>query len=239
MSGRILNKHDINYYDCTSCGYVQTENPFWLKEAYAEVINNMDTGIMERNYTNSKFIFLLYILYLKKIYSSDFTVLDYAGGYGVLVRLLRDLGVNAYWDDKFCDNIFAKGLTIPSGRRPSMLTAFEVFEHFADPITELNDIFKISDNIFCSTLLISEDVPNIGDWWYYGVDHGQHIGFFRFRTLEYIAKLNGVKLVSDGRSYHLFYKDSSFRFNLFKFLSLISKISFNKIIFKIFKLRVL
>ena len=124
MSGMVLNKYKIDYYDCAVCGYVQTETPFWLEEAYADVINNMDTGIMERNYANSKFIFLLYIFYLKRVYGSGFTVLDYAGGYGILVRLLRDLGINAYWDDKFCANILAKGFVRNSETRPSLVTAF-------------------------------------------------------------------------------------------------------------------
>lgn len=237
MSGKILNKYKIDYYDCATCGYIQTENPFWLKEAYADVINNFDTGIMGRNYANSKLVFLLYILYFKKIYGGGFTVLDYAGGYGVLVRLLRDLGVNAYWDDKYCTNILAKDFILNSGVKPSMLTAFEVLEHFEYPNAELDDLFKISDNILCSTLLISDSPPNINEWWYYGVNHGQHIGFFRRTTLEYIAQKNGVNLVSDGRSYHLFYKDASLRFRLFKLLVAASKISFNKIFLKLLNFR--
>ena len=30
---KILKK-DIAYFDCDQCGYVQTEEPFWLEEAY-------------------------------------------------------------------------------------------------------------------------------------------------------------------------------------------------------------
>lgn len=237
MSGMILHKYEIDYYDCVKCGYIQTETPFWLKEAYTDAINESDTGIMERNYANSKIVFLLYILYFKKIYGRSFTVLDYAGGYGILVRLLRDLGLNAYWEDKFCQNLLAKGYVLNPGARPSMVTAFEVLEHFVDPIADLDGLFKISDNILCSTLLISDSPPNVNEWWYYGVNHGQHIGFFRRATLEYIAQKNGVNLVSDGRSYHLFYKDASLRFRLFKLLSLVSKISFNKIFYKLLNFR--
>jgi hypothetical protein len=239
MSGKVLDKYEVCYYDCSTCGYIQTETPFWLEEAYTDVINNMDTGIMGRNYANSKIVLLLYILYFKKIYGEGFTVLDYAGGYGILVRLLRDLGVNAYWDDKFCTNILAKGFVLNFGAKPSMLTAFEVLEHFADPSNDLENLFNISDNILCSTLLISDSPPNINEWWYYGANHGQHIGFFRRATLEYIAQKNGVNLVSDGRSFHLFYKDASLKFRLFKLLSVISRISFNGIIYKLLKFRLL
>jgi Nif-specific regulatory protein len=37
------------------------------------------------------------------------TVVDCAGGYGILVRLLRDYGVNALWSDPYCENVLAKG----------------------------------------------------------------------------------------------------------------------------------
>jgi hypothetical protein len=39
---------------------------------------------------------------------------------------------------------------------------------------------------------------------YYGLDHGQHIGFYRVQTLEWIARRYNKNLISDGRNYHLF-----------------------------------
>ena len=30
----------VNYFECSSCSYVQTETPDWLDEAYVEVIND-------------------------------------------------------------------------------------------------------------------------------------------------------------------------------------------------------
>ena len=45
----ILKKYDIKYYNCSYCGFLQTEEPYWIKEAYAESINLSDTGIMYRN----------------------------------------------------------------------------------------------------------------------------------------------------------------------------------------------
>ena len=51
FSAKILNK-DTAYFDCENCGYVQTEEPTWLEEAYTNSINDSDTGIMLRNLSN-------------------------------------------------------------------------------------------------------------------------------------------------------------------------------------------
>ena len=32
MTGFILRKHQVNYYDCPECGYVQVEKPHWIQE---------------------------------------------------------------------------------------------------------------------------------------------------------------------------------------------------------------
>lgn len=36
FKAKILVKYDINYYHCENCGFLQTEEPFWLEEAYKE-----------------------------------------------------------------------------------------------------------------------------------------------------------------------------------------------------------
>jgi len=56
-----------------------------------------------------------------------------------------------------------------------LVTAFEVFEHFAEPIQEFESMIKFSDNIIFSTELLPSLVPKPEKWWYYGLGHGQHI----------------------------------------------------------------
>jgi hypothetical protein len=85
------------------------------------------------------------------------------------------------------------------------VTAFEVFEHFELPPRELSKMLTLAPNILISTELIPEPLPRCDDWWYFGLDHGQHIGFFRLKTLEFLAKRNGYYLTSIF-SYHLFTK---------------------------------
>lgn len=42
FSAKILNKNNIKYYYCDYCGFLQTEEPYWLKEAYNNSISITD-----------------------------------------------------------------------------------------------------------------------------------------------------------------------------------------------------
>jgi hypothetical protein len=119
---------NVDYMRCSSCGYVQTEYPYWLDRAYAESINDSDTGIMARNQSNVRIV-LATLLAIGKL---DDRVVDFAGGYGILTRLLRDIGVDALWSDSFSKNLLARGFE-HKGESAGLITAFESFEHFVDP----------------------------------------------------------------------------------------------------------
>ena len=84
-----------------------------------------------------------------------------------------------------------------------MLTSFESFEHFVNPLLEIEKMLKILNNILFSTELISDNTPMPDAWWYYGLEHGQHISFFNVKTLEYIAKKYDLNLYTNGRTTHL------------------------------------
>lgn len=189
----------VNYYDCSTCGYVQTESPTWLARAYQVAINNCDTGIMLRNQLNVGIV----LATLVSICRRDGLVVDYAGGYGILVRLLRDKGIEALWSDPYCANLLAKGFEY-GNEKADLVMAFEAFEHFVEPVREVEKLLSIAPNLLLSTEIIPSPVPAPDQWWYYGLDHGQHIGFFREQTLQFLARHFGKYLVTDGRSYHLF-----------------------------------
>lgn len=73
----ILGKYSAKYWHCSNCGFLQTENPYWLKEAYKEPISIYDTGIISRNILFAKFAStIIYFLFNK---NSKFV--DFAGGY--------------------------------------------------------------------------------------------------------------------------------------------------------------
>ena len=199
FSGPLLGR-TVQYFECPHCGYVQTETPTWLEEAYAEPINRSDTGLLRRNVRNASMVIRVLML-LGRLRGQ---VIDCAGGYGILVRLLRDRGVNALWHDPFCVNLLARGFEAPAGASAELVTAFEAMEHFVDPQAELEKLLRRADSVLVSTDLIARPAPAPADWWYYGAEHGQHIGFFRRRTLEALAEKLGCQVHTDGRAFHLF-----------------------------------
>ena len=199
FSGTVLGRN-VEYQECDACGYVQTETPTWLDEAYGSAIGAADTGILQRNRRTARVVVrMLAMLGLLRR-----RVIDSAGGYGLLVRMLRDLGVDARWEDRYCDNLVARGFEAAADDKADLLTAFEVMEHLVDPLADLQLLCARAPHVLVSTSLIPEPTPRLNDWWYYAPSGGQHIGFFRLRTLEHLAKQLGRRVFSDGRSFHLF-----------------------------------
>ena len=86
--GLVRGKYPARWLRCSRCGFLFIENPGWLAEAYAEPINASDTGYVQRNLWARD----------KMRNCIEFNLdpgglfLDYASGYGLLVRLMRDLG---------------------------------------------------------------------------------------------------------------------------------------------------
>jgi hypothetical protein len=188
----------VNYFDCVHCGYLQTEEPHWLERAYSHAINDVDTGIMVRNQTNVGRVVMTLAAYSRL----NGVVVDHAGGYGILVRMLRDAGVEALWRDRYCENLLARGFEA-DGQPADLITAFEVMEHLVDPVKDLRAMLKEAPVVLLSTELVPTEATPLTDWWYLGPEHGQHVGFFRGRTLAHIASLLGVYFATDGRSLHV------------------------------------
>lgn len=200
-TAKILTRYDIEYFQCPVCGFVQTEEPFWLNEAYAEAINRSDVGMVSRNIMLAKISQVVISLFFDR----DARYIDYGGGYGLFVRLLRDAGFDFYYYDKHCSNLFAKTFEADdSGKGPfELLTAFEVFEHLINPHEEIEKMLDYSKNILFNTLLVPRNTPHPDAWWYYGLDHGQHISFFTLQSLTEVAKKHRLNLYSNGTWLHL------------------------------------
>lgn len=193
FSSKVLNKYIVSYYICDACGFIQTEEPYWLIEAYTDAINIYDTGIISRNISLSKTtsIILYYFFDKKAIY------LDYAGGYGIFTRLMRDMGFNFYWIDPYAPNLAARGFEYHNDcGSVELITSFESFEHFKEPLKEIENMLKISRNILFSTNLLPSPVPGPKDWWYYGQEHGQHISFYSLKTLQFLSMKYNLNLYS-------------------------------------------
>jgi Membrane protein involved in the export of O-antigen and teichoic acid len=212
----ILFKYNIKYFQCSRCGFIQTEEPYWFDEAYSEAINRSDIGLVQRNISFTKVTKLL----IKFLFNRKAQFIDYGAGYGIFVRLMRDAGLKFFWQDKYCENLFAKGFEYQDAQteRFELLTAFEVFEHLISPADEMQEMLKYSDSIFFSTYLLPGGNPKPQDWWYFATDHGQHISIYTKKSLEELAKKYGLYFYTNGKNLHLFSKKKKNNF-LFKVIT--------------------
>jgi hypothetical protein len=198
FNNKIIGKYQVDFFQCQNCGFGQTEDPYWLDEAYNESMNLGDTGQMVRN-LNARNVLLALVFFL---FDKSKKYLDYAGGYGMFTRLMRDSGVDFFWNDKYTKNLISKGFEIEMEEQNfELISTFECFEHLVNPLEEITELFLHTDNVFFTTLLISKPAPD-SSWWYYGLDHGQHVAFHSRGSMEEICKKLGLNFYSK-RGYHL------------------------------------
>jgi len=196
----VLSRHEVAYLYCSQCGLLQTEPPRWLDEAYSDAIALSDTGLLTRNIAVAMRLTAL----LTFAFPRDVRCVDAGGGYGVLTRLMRDIGFDFYWTDPFCANLFAKGFEADrAGGSFPVITAFEVMEHLHDPIEFIRQAMaKYQGAAFAFSTQLFDGSPPPLEWPYYSFETGQHVSFYQRRTLQRIADILGMRLYSSG-NFHL------------------------------------
>ncbi len=159
---------------------MQTEKPSWLQRAYSSNVSSLDTGIVARNLNN--FAICLILCRILNITKS----VDFGSGDGLLTRYLRDHDVDAYAFEKYGLPKYAQGFSQTDWKNIELITAFEVFEHFENPATEIEKIFSCyPDYVLISTELYSNQNEN---WSYLSIHSGQHIFFYSTKVINLIAE---------------------------------------------------
>lgn len=198
----VLSKYLGSYCHCADCECLFVEQPMWLEEAYEEALNVYDTGAVSRTLTMGPLLAGILALHCE----SDGPYLDFAGGYGLLARYMRDIGFDYFWTDEFAKNLFARGFEGSLDTNYVAVSAFELFEHLPDPVDLLERLGKITDTIVFSTELWAGKPPEPDVWRYYGFEHGQHVIFYSARALGILADRFGYHFFSDGHAVHVLTK---------------------------------
>ena len=168
FTAQVLGKYPACYEVCKNCGFLRVHEPHWLDEAYSRAIAVADTGLVMRNIALScKLAGALYWVFNER---GEGRYLDAAGGYGLLTRLMRDMGFDFYWADKLCDNLLATGFEYSQARGACRaVTSMEVLEHLSDPVAFIEQTLTLSGAqiLLFSTELFDGPPPLPGAWWYY------------------------------------------------------------------------
>jgi len=199
---KLLNKYDVKYFICPRCDLIQTEPVYWFAEANVPNISSLDTGAVMRNLACGNLVSCLaWILGV----DARSRCLDYAGGYGLFVRLMRDKGYDYRWWDKYSANVFSVGFEGKPNETYKLVCCFEVFEHLTNVSEDLSFLFRPQhDFILVSTLLHRGHQEG---WWYYCPESGRHVAFFSKRTMDYVGKRFGYAVIC-GTAHTLFIKQS-------------------------------
>lgn len=207
----VLGRHEATYRMCDACAYWFVDEPHWLDEAYSEAVAAIDTGVVQRNLH----LYPRLASALVRMFGSTGTYVDYGAGYGLLVRLLRDVGLDVYWQDAHCENLFARGFEW-EGSRPeaaAAVTAVEVMEHVTDPLAFVDTCLRDTGaHSFVFTQHL-HDLSADPSWWYLAPEAGQHISFYAPRTMPVLAERLGMTYHSAG-TLHLLTK-RNFRTGVF------------------------
>lgn len=197
---RILGRHDVWYYLCSGCESLQTEVPYWLKEAYGPAHDRFDTGQVLRSLHNAAF---LRKLMMATGLASE-RMVDYGCGSGLLVRVLRDVGIDAWGFEPIGQPRIALAYQTDDLRAARLVNLCEVVEHFDRPAESFQHVFSADP-----ALVVVQTVPFTGpdpDWPYLGPEHGQHVFFYSGKAIGHIAQryrrvpllVQGMVLLADA-----------------------------------------
>jgi len=128
--------------------------------------------------------------------------LDYGGGNGETTNQLVSYGWDSTTYDPYNDQNSKK---INELGKFNLITAFEVFEHVANPNELMKNItFLLDENeamVFFSTGLSNGKIMRNKrlDWWYVAPRNG-HISIYSLESLSLLAKKNNLNFASLGES---------------------------------------
>lgn len=185
----LLGKLDVEYFYCASCGSLQTEEPYWLEEAYHPNNEQLDTGQFIRSLINAAFLGVIHT----HLNLGNNQIIDYGCGSGLTARIARDIGINAFGYDAYSLPRLLMGFQKHELEKTSVINLCEVVEHFPNPKASFEHIFSCDPDVIVIQTELFEGQSK--DWAYLAQEHGQHVFFYSIHSIGCIANLYKMNLV--------------------------------------------
>jgi hypothetical protein len=190
FSKTVLGSVEVDYFQCSECQSLQTESPYWLSEAYSDPNERFDTGQFIRCLHNASFIDgITHYLGLEQD-----LILDYGCGSGLTARICRDVGLDAWGYDRHSTPRLLMGFLKDDLDGARIVNLCEVAEHFSDPRSSFDHVFSgRPDVVICATEIYQGEGS---DWPYLSPEHGQHVFFYSWQAMNFLAQRYGKSLVN-------------------------------------------
>lgn len=186
------NQLDSNYYFCEVCEFIfQEEDEIVSIEEEKEVYDQHDNSFESEGYVK------MFERFIEKavdpfISGNIKKALDYGCGPGpVLAKILEKKGLDVNTFDPIYDNNSEY-----KNFKYDLITSTEVFEHFIDPLNELekiSNLLKKNGILSIMTLLRPDTEEQFKNWWY--KRDKTHISFYSSKTLYLLGKMHNLEMI--------------------------------------------
>lgn len=191
------------YHRCRDCGFIFTADfDQYTSKDWATQIYNDEYVVVDPDYRERRP--LLTCTMIESQFSRNETIgLDFGAGSGLMAKTLRNRGwlYDAY--DPFGE------VNMSSERRQmyNVCSAFEVFEHLVDPISEMKDLLAMCSPDKLALVIGTNASDGVVSeqsrlsWWYAAPRNG-HISLFSKEALRRMAQRFELNYASFGSSTH-------------------------------------
>ena len=197
----------VYYALCSKCGFCFTpELVTWKLEEFEEKIYNDEYVFVDPDYIETRpRANAANLISTFGDRARSIKHLDYGGGSGFLVTLLRE----SHWQSVSYDPFVDRNVSIEQLGKFDLITAFEVFEHVPDVqelMSNLCSLLSPNGLVLFSTLLSDGNIHSNQriSWWYASPRNG-HISLFSRKSLAILAQNYGVNFGSFSEGFHLFF----------------------------------
>jgi SAM-dependent methyltransferase len=208
VKGKFLDLAGIPVYYvlCGKCGFCfAPEFMDWELNRFEERIYNNEYVAVDPDYIEVRpraHAASLISIFGDRIHSIKH--LDYGGGNGLLVNVLKESNWRSTSYDPFVD----RNVMVEQLGKFELITAFEVFEHVPDVQKLMSNLCSLlsSDGIILFSTLLSDKYirPNQRINWWYASPRNGHISLFSKNSLTALAQNNGLKFASFSEGFHVF-----------------------------------